>query len=95
MKWKKKTIMRNTLRMSIFQKKKKKQMIEIAFKDGKKEFPGGLAVKGSDVVTAVAQVRALAQELLHAKGMAKNKNKKEGEKLDLWCLILCVSLTGS
>ena len=42
------------------------------------EFPGGLAGYGSDVVTteaqdtAVAWVRSLAWELLHAAGAAKN-----------------------
>ena len=41
------------------------------------EFPGGLVVKGSGVVTAVAwaaavaRVRSLARELLHAAGVAK------------------------
>ena len=39
------------------------------------ELPGGLAVKGSGVVTAVAQVQSLAQELLHAVGVAKKQNK--------------------
>ena len=34
------------------------------------EFSGGLAVKGSCVVTAMAGVRFLAQELLHARDVA-------------------------
>ena len=34
------------------------------------EFPGGLVVKGSPFVTAVAWVRFLAQELPHATGVA-------------------------
>ena len=43
------------------------------------EFPGGLAMKGSSIFTAVAQVTAevwvqsLAWELLHAVGVAKKK----------------------
>ena len=47
------------------------------------EFPGGLAVKGSGVVTALAQVIAvvwvqpLAQELLHAGGEDKKKRKEK------------------
>lgn len=35
--------------------------------------PGGLVVKGSDVVTAVAWVQYLAQELPHAVDAAKQK----------------------
>ena len=42
------------------------------------EFPGGVAVKaqGLGIVTAVAKVQSLAQELLHAMGVAKKKKKK-------------------
>lgn len=36
-----------------------------------KEFPGGSAGKGPRIVTAVAWVHTLAQELLHALGRAK------------------------
>ena len=40
------------------------------------EFPGGLVVKDSSIVTAVVWVRSLAQELLYAAGVSKkNKNK--------------------
>ena len=39
------------------------------------EFPGGLAPQGFRVVTAVAQVRPLAQELPHAMGIGKRKKK--------------------
>lgn len=35
------------------------------------EFPDGLVVKKSDVVTTVAWVRSLARELQHAVGMVK------------------------
>ena len=51
-----------------------------------KEFPGGVAVKGSNIVTAVAQVTAVVQvqslgwELLHALSTAKKKKKKRKEK---------------
>ena len=44
-----------------------------------REFPGGLVGKGSSIVTAAARVAAvalvgsLAQELLHAAGIAKKK----------------------
>ena len=47
------------------------------------EFPGGLAVKGSGVVTALAQVIAvvwvqpLAQKLLHEKREEKKKRKEK------------------
>ena len=37
----------------------------------KKEFPGGLVVKDSSLLWLVAQVRSLAQKLLHTMGMAK------------------------
>ena len=40
-----------------------------------KKFPGGLAVKDSAVVTAVAQIWSWAQGLLQATGMAKKKKK--------------------
>ena len=59
--------------------KKKK----IPFKGEKKktEFPAGLVVKGSGLVTAVAQVRSLAQELSHAVGVAKKiKNKRTNKR---------------
>ena len=39
------------------------------------EFPGGLAYKGSGIVTAVVRVQSLTQEILHAAGVAKNKQK--------------------
>ena len=39
------------------------------------EVPGGLVVKGSGVVTAVAWVRSLAWELTHAMDVAENKIK--------------------
>ena len=51
------------------------------------EFPGGLAVKGSGVVTALAQVIAvvrvqpLAQKLLHAGGEDQKKKEKKRNKL--------------
>ena len=47
------------------------------------EFPGGSAGSGSVlvtavfVVTAVAQVRSLAQEISHAAGTVQKKKKKE------------------
>ena len=41
------------------------------------EFPGSLMGWGSGIVTSVVQVQSLAQELLHAKSMAK---KKKGKK---------------
>ena len=47
----------------------------------KQEFPGGPVVKGSGIVTAMAQVAAvvpvgsLAWELLHTVGAAKKKKK--------------------
>ena len=50
------------------------------------EFPGGLAIKGYDAITAVARVQSLAQELPHAEGTAtkgKGKNtrwKKESKQ---------------
>ena len=37
------------------------------------EFLGGLMVKGSSIVTAVAQVQSLAWELPHAMDVAKKK----------------------
>ena len=37
---------------------------------GTLEFPGGQVVKNLQLSTAVAQVRSLAQELLHAVGVA-------------------------
>lgn len=43
-------------------------------------FSGGSAGYESSNVTAVAQVRLLAQELPHAADMAKNK--KEGRKIE-------------
>ena len=36
-------------------------------------FPGGSVGEVSSTVTAVARVAAVAQELLHAMGVAKNK----------------------
>ena len=39
--------------------------------------PGGSVGEGPNVVTAVAQVRSLAQEILHSSGMAKRKRKKK------------------
>ena len=43
------------------------------------EFPGGLAVKDSAVVTAVVWVQSLAWELPHAMGSAKKKKKKKNK----------------
>ena len=40
------------------------------------EFSGGQVVKDSAVVTAVVQVQSLAQELPHAKGAAKKKERE-------------------
>ena len=40
------------------------------------EFPGGLVGYGSGIVTPVAQVWSLAQEVLHAAGMAKYINSQ-------------------
>ena len=37
------------------------------------EFPGGTGESGSGMVTDVAQVTAVASELLHAEGGAKKK----------------------
>ena len=45
------------------------------------EFPGGLAVKGSSVVTAVVQVQSLGQELPHATGTTKKKKKKKKKEM--------------
>ena len=45
-------------------KKKKK-------KEGPWGFPGGSAGEGSSIVTAVAQVPSLAQEILHATNATK------------------------
>jgi len=45
-------------------------------KKAKEEFPGGLAVKGSGVVAAVVWVQSLAQELPHARRVAKQKTKR-------------------
>ena len=44
------------------------------------EFPDGLVVKKSDVVTAVAWVRSLARELQHAVGMVKKTQNKLKKK---------------
>ena len=44
------------------------------------EFPCGLAVKGSSVVTAVAKVPSLAWELPHAVGMAKKIKMSMSQK---------------
>ena len=44
------------------------------------EFLGGLMVKGSSIVTAVAQGQSLAWELPHAVGAALKK-KKSGQKI--------------
>ena len=49
-------------------------------KDVISEFPGGLAVKGSSVVTAVAKVPSLAWELPHAVGMAKKIKMSMSQK---------------
>ena len=56
------------------------------------EFPGGLVVKGSGLVTAkaqviaVAQVQSLAWKLPHAAGMAKKRaNLRDGHS---WTVIL-------
>ena len=54
-----------------FSKKKKKSL-----NTTEQEFPDGLAVKGSGVVTAVVWVPSLAQEHSHATGMAKKTNKQ-------------------
>lgn len=35
-------------------------------------FPGGLAVKGSGIATAMAQIQPQAQELLYARGKKKD-----------------------
>ena len=54
-----------------------------------KEFPGGVAVKGSNIVTAVAQVTAVVQvqslgwELLHALSTAKKKKKKRKKDFEM------------
>ena len=45
------------------------------------EFPGGSAGEESGIVTAVAQIAALAQELLHAMGGKKKKKKREKQML--------------
>ena len=65
------------------QLKRKRRLIEtnyiLLIEDSKKawEFPGGLGIKGSNVVTAVMRVRSLVQELLHAIGKAKKKKQAE------------------
>ena len=41
------------------------------------EFPGGLVGEGSTVVTAVAPVRSLTQDLTYAMGTAKKKKKTQ------------------
>lgn len=43
------------------------------------EFPGGLEGEGprSGIVSAVAQVRSLAQELPHAMGVSQKKKRKK------------------
>ena len=43
------------------------------------EFPRGLVVEGSNVVTAVAQVQSLAWKLPHATGL-KQTNKQKTTK---------------
>lgn len=58
------------------QLKRKRRLIEtnyiLLIEDSKKawEFPGGLGIKGSNIVTAVIRVRSLVQELLSAKDTA-------------------------
>ena len=48
-----------------------------ALKMRNQEFSGDLEVKGSSVVTAVAQLRSLAQELPHAEVAAEGEKIKE------------------
>ena len=56
--------------------------------EGDQEFPGGLAVKGSSVVTAEAQLQTLAREHPHTTGTAKkiiksNKGPQQGVEFQL------------
>ena len=55
-------------------------------------FPSGLMVKDSAVITAVAWVQSLAQELLHAEGVAKKKELKLGPHGDSYTLIFISAL---
>ena len=43
------------------------------------EFPGGSEDKGSDTVTAMAQVQSLAPKLPHATRVAKKKRMTENQ----------------
>ena len=48
------------------------------------EFPGGLVVKESSIVTPLMWDRSLTQELLHAMSVAKKKNKLKQIKTQDW-----------
>lgn len=67
------------------QLKRKRRLIEtnyiLLIEDSKKawEFPGGLGIKGSNVVTAVMRVRSLTWERLHA-ACAATGTKNGGAK---------------
>ena len=56
------------------------------FKNKSREFPGGSVGQGSSIiaavalVTAVAQVRPMAWELLYARGIAKTKQTSDENK---------------
>ena len=49
----------------------------MAVESGIREFPGGSVGKGSGIITAVAHVRSLAQELPHVTGTAKKRKEKK------------------
>ena len=55
------------------------------------EFPGGLAVKDSAVVTAVVWVQPLAWELPHAMGSAKKKKKEKKQTYPRSLRVYCHS----
>ena len=53
---------------------------EVIYFEKAVEFPGGLVVKVSSVVSAIAWVQSLARELLHAVGMAKKKKQQQQQQ---------------